>query len=82
MTMMSVLDKSLVIISPDRNKKDVDDLRKRISEVYIQSKVSFSLIILVGVLAFVLNCCRISLKCVEFIIYIICLIGVTFTFQI
>ena len=40
MTMMSVLDKSLVIISPDRNKKDVDDLRKRITEVYIQSKVS------------------------------------------
>ena len=37
--MMSVLDKSITIISPDRNKKEIGDLRTRIIEAYHTTKV-------------------------------------------
>ena len=39
MSMMSVLDKSITIISPDRNKKEIGDLRTRIIEAYHTTKV-------------------------------------------
>ena len=39
MSMMTVLDKSVAIISPDRNKEETEELRKRITDVYHQSKV-------------------------------------------
>ena len=39
MSMMSVLDKSLTIICPDRNKKEMGDLRVKITESYHQCKV-------------------------------------------
>ena len=39
MSMMSVLDKSITIISPDRNKKEIGDLRTRITEAYHTTKV-------------------------------------------
>ena len=39
MSMMSVLDKSINIISPDRNKKEIGDLRTRITEAYHTTKV-------------------------------------------
>merc|ERR1719461_2132424 len=38
MSMMSVLDKSLTIICPDRNKKEMGDLRVKITESYHQCK--------------------------------------------
>merc|ERR1719325_178097 len=38
MSMMKVLDKSLTIICPDRNKKEVGDLRTRITEAYHTTK--------------------------------------------
>ena len=41
MSMMNVLDKSLTIICPDRNKKEVGDLRTRITEAYHTTKVNF-----------------------------------------
>ena len=40
MTMMSVLEKSLVTIHPDRNKIENAELRQRIVDAYHQSKVS------------------------------------------
>ena len=40
MSMMSVLDKSITIISPDRNKKEIGDLRTRIIEAYHTTKVT------------------------------------------
>ena len=40
MTMMSVLDKSVTIICPDRNKQEVGELRNKITDAYHQSKVS------------------------------------------
>ena len=40
MSMMTVLDKSVAIISPDRNKEETEEWGKRITEVYHQSKVS------------------------------------------
>merc|ERR1711874_954830 len=39
MSMMSVLDKSLITIHPDRNKVESAELRQRITEAYHQSKV-------------------------------------------
>merc|ERR1711892_739802 len=39
MSMMSVLDKSLATIHPDRNKVESAELRQRITEAYHQSKV-------------------------------------------
>ena len=39
MSMMSVLDKSITIISPNRNKKEIGDLRTRITEAYHTTKV-------------------------------------------
>ena len=39
MSMMSVLDKSLATIHPDRNKVENAELRQRITEAYHQSKV-------------------------------------------
>merc|ERR1712130_289326 len=39
MSMMSVLDKSLATIYPDRNKVESAELRQRITEAYHQSKV-------------------------------------------
>ena len=47
MSMMTVLDKSVAIICPDRNKEETEELRKRITEVYHQSKVSCEMV----------NCC-------------------------
>merc|ERR1712066_59210 len=38
MSMMNVLDKSLTIICPDRNKKEVGDLRNKITEAYHTTK--------------------------------------------
>merc|ERR1719342_3702 len=38
MTMMSVLDKSVTIICPDRNKQEVGELRNKITDAYHQSK--------------------------------------------
>merc|ERR1712142_1113247 len=38
MTMMSVLDKSVTIIAPDRNKQEVGELRNKITDAYHQSK--------------------------------------------
>ena len=46
MSMMSVLDKSLTIICPDRNKKEMGDLRVKITESYHQCKVYNCLICL------------------------------------
>ena len=39
MSMMSVLDKSLTIICPDRNVKETGELRQRITKAYHESKV-------------------------------------------
>ena len=39
MSMMAVLDKSLMIICPDRNKNEVGDLRQRITRTYHETKV-------------------------------------------
>merc|ERR1719188_2338353 len=38
MSMMAVLDKSLMIICPDRNKNEVGDLRQRITRTYHETK--------------------------------------------
>merc|ERR1712029_712296 len=38
MTMMSVLDKSVTIIAPGRNKQEVGELRNKITDAYHQSK--------------------------------------------
>ena len=40
MSMMSVLDKSLTIICPDRNVRETGELRQRITRAYHESKVS------------------------------------------
>ena len=40
MSMMSVLDKSLTIISPDRNVREADELRQRITRAYHETKVT------------------------------------------
>ena len=41
MSMMSVLDKSLTIISPDRNVQETGELRQRITKAYHESKVGW-----------------------------------------
>ena len=41
MSMMSVLDKSLTIICPDRNVKETGELRQRITKAYHESKVGW-----------------------------------------
>ena len=40
MSMMSVLDKSLTIIYPDRNVREADELRQRITRAYHETKVT------------------------------------------